>query len=203
MTFTFFPHGNWLRIGGAMTGSSETSTQPTAAVAKLGADAGGLSNVETTIDPTQRLADCFERSARRWEMIIYPAMLLFMLLAGIGFFQIYTLTNDIRGVAQQVQPQVGEQLVKLSESMVSLTDSIRQISSDIRSMHDDIAAMEKHTAVMAAKMAHLESIDAQMLQMNQNIALMTQHTDTMRWNMANMNRSIGRPMNFMNSFMPW
>lgn len=155
------------------------------------------------VDPAQRLADCFERSARRWELIIYPMMLLFVLFAGIGFFQIYTLTSELRSVAVQVQPQVGEQMVKLSESMESLTASIRQISGNIQDMHKDIAAMQKDTKLMAARIAHLESIDAQMMQMNQNIGLMTMYTDNMRYNMQGMNHSIARPMSFMNSFMPW
>ncbi|MDX2289360.1 MAG: hypothetical protein NW217_11135 [Hyphomicrobiaceae bacterium] len=179
--------------GAATAGSSAKGSPGTGALPADG----------PAIDGTQRLADCFERSARRWEMIIYPAMIIFTLFAGIAFVQIYRLTTDIRGVAQQVQPQVGEQLVKVSESMQILTHSIQQISHDIRAMHDAIAAMQKHTAVMADQIEHLRSIDANMAQMNHNVGLMTQHTDTMRWNMANMNRSIARPMNFMNSLVPW
>ncbi len=173
---------------------------PLTGVAPVVAGGGG-----SPTDGTQRLADCFERSARRWEMIIYPAMILFTLFAGIAFVQIYRLTTDIRTVAEQVQPQVGEQLVKLSESMQTLTASIRQISGDIRAMHDDIAKMQANTEVMARHIGYLETINANMIQMNQNMGVMTYHTDTMRWNMANMNRSMSsmsRPMNFMSSFMP-
>lgn len=180
---------------------ADSNNRPDTGGNEMVEDNGPVAEAQT--DPAQRLADCFERSSRRWELIIYPMMILFVLFAGVGFFQIYKLTSELRSVAVQVQPQVGAQLVKLSDSMESLTASIRQISGNIQDMHKDIAAMQKDTKVMASKIAHLESIDAQMMQMNQNIGLMTMHTDTMRYNMQGMNHSIARPMNFMNSFMPW
>ena len=45
----------------------------------------------------ERFALSFERSARRWEMIVYPAMIVMMLLAGYGFYQVYTVARDVRG----------------------------------------------------------------------------------------------------------
>jgi len=56
---------------------------------------------------------------------------------------------------------------------------------------------------MAQQMKVLATMDENIARMNQSVLAMTSHTDMMRWNMATMNRSIQRPMNFMNSFMPW
>ena len=46
-------------------------------------------------DPLERLANTFDNSARRWEMVVYPSLFAFVLLAGYGFFLIYRLTHDI------------------------------------------------------------------------------------------------------------
>jgi len=37
-------------------------------------------------DPLERLANTFDSSARRWEMVVYPSLFAFVLLAGYGFF---------------------------------------------------------------------------------------------------------------------
>ncbi|VAW55258.1 hypothetical protein MNBD_GAMMA05-2376, partial [hydrothermal vent metagenome] len=37
-------------------------------------------------DPLERLANTFDSSAKRWEMVVYPSLFAFVLLAGYGFF---------------------------------------------------------------------------------------------------------------------
>ena len=46
-----------------------------------------------------KFARTFEASARRWELIVYPSMLAFIVLAAYGFFLIYTLTGDVGRLA--------------------------------------------------------------------------------------------------------
>lgn len=153
--------------------------------------------------PIERLASAFERSARRWEMIAYPAMIIFTLMALSGFYQVYAVSRELRLLAEHLRPQMGQQLDQLTESMNSLTANIAQMSRNIDAMNGKIASMSGDTSAIAKHMARLENIDRQMNSMNQAVQSMAVHTDTMRWNMANMNRSISKPMNFMNSFMPW
>ena len=39
-----------------------------------------------TNDAMDRFVKVFEASARRWELVIYPTMLAFVILAAYGFF---------------------------------------------------------------------------------------------------------------------
>lgn len=162
-----------------------------------------FSNAQFTGDAVERLAITFERSAKRWEFVAYPAVVIFTLLAIYGFYQIYSVSRELRLLAEQLRPQMGEQMTQLTDSMNTLTANIAQMSRNIDAMNGKIASMSIDTSTIAKHMGRLENIDRQMGTMNQAVQSMAMHTDMMRWNMATMNRSISKPMNFMNSFMPW
>lgn len=151
----------------------------------------------------ERLAIAFERSARRWEMVAYPAMVLFTLLAAFGFYKIYSVSENMRVMVENLQPQMGQQMDKLTASMESLTANIAMMSRNIDAMQYRVAEMSKDTKVISEEMKRLQTMDQNIAQMNQSVMAMTAHTDALRWNMATMNRSIQRPLNFMNGFMPW
>ena len=154
-------------------------------------------------DSIERLAIAFEKSAKRWEMVAYPAMILFTLIAVFGFYKIYSVSENMRIMAERLQPQMGEHMDKLTQSMESLTANIAQMSRNIDMMQQRIVTMSNDTNAISKQMSTLTTMDKNIAQMNQSVLAMTAHTDMMRWNMATMNRSIQRPMNFMNSFMPW
>ena len=48
----------------------------------------------------------FEASARRWELVVYPSLLAFIVLAAYGFFLIYTLANDVGRMARSIETMV-------------------------------------------------------------------------------------------------
>jgi methyl-accepting chemotaxis protein len=154
-------------------------------------------------DGVERLAIAFEKSAKRWEMVAYPAMVLFTLLAVFGFYKIYSVSENMRVMAERLQPQMGEHMDKLTNSMESLTANISQMSRNIDTMQQRMVTMSNDTNAIAQQMRVMATMDQNIAQMNQSVQAMTAHTDMMRWNIATMNRSIQRPMNFMNSFMPW
>lgn len=154
-------------------------------------------------DSIERLAIAFERSAKRWEMVAYPAMIMFTLLALFGFYKIYSVSENMRIMAERLQPQMGEHMDRLTSSMQSLTANVAQMSRNINAMQERVADMSNDTKAMTNQMQALATMDKNIASMNQSVAAMTAHTDMMRWNMATMNNSIQRPMSFMNSFMPW
>ncbi len=166
-----------------------------------------------TAENVQRFLDTFERSARRWEMVVYPAMFAFILLAGYGFFLIYSLTNDMRVIATNLDPNMGVHMTRLTDDMEALTENIRamtenvtNMAGNIEAMTDKIAAMSQDTGHMSVKMNHLAAMDnivVQMTAMNQAIAAMTANMDLLRRDMTLMSRNVAKPMSMMNSFFPW
>ncbi len=121
-----------------------------------------------------QLSTAFMESARRWEMIVYPSLFAFIVLAGYGFFLIYSLTKDVHLVVQDMHKvtmsmeRVVVNMDKISKNMVVMTQTVDNQSASMREMVYHVRGMN--------------------MSMNQ-----------MRYDMSN----VSRPMSFMNDFLPW
>ncbi|MCW9012788.1 MAG: hypothetical protein OQL06_03320 [Gammaproteobacteria bacterium] len=124
------------------------------------------------------LTQTFTASARRWELIVYPSMFAFVLLATYGFFLIYSLTQDVGTVAEEMKT--------IGKNMTTMTVHMDSISKNMVNM----------TQTM-----HGQSIT--MAEMNKNMVNMSMSMNQMRHDISIMNNSVSRPMQFMNDFMPW
>jgi uncharacterized protein YoxC len=173
-------------------------------------------------DAMERFANVFEASARRWELIIYPAMLAFVVLAAYGFFLIYTLSKDIHSLALGMDPNMGRNLSNISESVVYLSENIRTMTRRVHNMSESVEYMSKKmervhnmsesVEYMSKKMDSLEHLEpmlvnmrgmnSSMAGMNYNMQLMTVTGEGMRHEVGRMGESM-RPLNFMNNFVPW
>ncbi|MBF0180595.1 MAG: methyl-accepting chemotaxis protein [Magnetococcales bacterium] len=161
----------------------------------------------------------FERSAKRWELVVYPSLFAFTVLAIYGFFLIYSLTSDMRSMATAMDPRMGQNMATLSGNMQQIamgmnrmTESVSGMSEDVRSMRTEVQQMNRHVAGMDQKMGQvsgkmdlmsrqmntLEPIVINMHEMNRSMLFMT-------GTVANMGRdmnTLARPMEFMNTFIP-
>ena len=121
-----------------------------------------------------KLSTAFMESARRWEMIVYPSLFAFIILAGYGFFLIYSLTKDVHLVVQDMH--------KVSASMERVVVNMDAISRNMIVMTQTV---DSQSASMKEMVYHIRGMN---MSMNQ-----------MRYDMSN----VSRPMSFMNSFLPW
>jgi len=183
------------------------------------ADANPCETVTLPVDALERFVNSFEKSARRWEFIAYPSLVVLVVLLAYGFFLIYSLTHDIRQIAERFDP-------KMSQHMAELTRTMDEMTKSVETMTVRVSAMAGHTGTMTAqmnnletmsplykemvsmnkKMTHLEDVSEirnQMVEMNNKMSFMTADMGRLRYDMSVMNRSVSRPMSFMNSFMPW
>ena len=78
-------------------------------------------------DHLERLANSFDTSARRWEMVVYPTLFAFILLAGYGFYLIFRLTHDIAVLSESVTHMA----VIVSDSMPKMTRDIRGMTNSV------------------------------------------------------------------------
>lgn len=125
-----------------------------------------------------QLSKAFMASARRWEMIVYPALFAFIILASYGFFLIYSLTSDIARVA----------------------DDMNKISSTMERVAVNMDAVSKNMVVMTQT---VDSQSSSMKEMVYHMRGMNMSMNQMRQDMSILNNSVSRPMSFMNDFMPW
>jgi len=139
-----------------------------------------------------RLSQAFETSARRWELIVYPTLFAFIILAAYGFYLVFSLAKDVHYLSISVDSN----MTVMASNMQSMSDNMSQMSSNVRTMAVGVDSMARDVKT-------LEPILATMGGMEQSMRTMSFSTSNMRDDMSVMNRNISRPMNFMNSFMPW
>ena len=147
----------------------------------------------------ERLSEVFETSARRWELIIYPSMFAFVVLAAYGFFLIYRLAGDVHYLAISVDSHMSV----LSNNMQNMSENMGQMTSNIRTMTVSLDSIEHKMSTLQPILASMESMDQTMRMMNDSTRDMTRTTRYMQYDMSRLNHNIGRPLSFMNTFMPW
>jgi len=159
----------------------------------------------------------FQQSTRRWEFIVYPALFAFVVLAGYGFFLIYSLTGNMTIIARAIDPDMGihmkgmtRNIGELSHQVEIMTTTMHEISSKLNTLEPMLQEMNQISQDMDSMKNNLVNMDASVANMHQSIGNMDQSlraitatTDTMRTDMGQMSHTYGRPMSFFNNYMPW
>lgn len=144
-------------------------------------------------DPLERLANTFDSSAKRWEMVVYPSLFAFVLLAGYGFFLIYRLTHDISTLSQSV-----------TRMAVIVSDAMPRMTNDLNSMTGNIGGMTTEISSMSTQMNSLTPMSKNIQSMTHNIGSMNNSVYGMQRDMHGMNRTVSSgPFGMMNDVMPF
>jgi len=124
------------------------------------------------------MTNSFSEGAKHWLYIYYTSMFAFVLLAAYGFFLVYSLTSNVRRVA---------------DDMDQIVVSMNQITEDLDNVADNTSVMVKTMDIQSKRM---HEIVYNMRDMNISMT-------RIRHDMSAMNHNVSRPMNFMNTFVPW
>jgi len=150
-----------------------------------------------------RLSLAFETSARRWELIVYPSLFAFIILAAYGFYLIFSLAKDIHYLAISVDSN----MTVLASNMQSVADNVGQMSANVRTMAVSVDSMARDVSTLEPMLVNLDAMNESIRRMTYTTNSMSGNMALMRGDMAGMNQHIGqgvaRPMSFFNSFMPW
>ena len=146
-----------------------------------------------------RLSEVFESSARRWELIVYPSLFAFIILAAYGFYLIYNLAKDVHYLAISVDTN----MTTLSGNMQNVSENMSQLTANIRAMTVTMDSIDKKVATLEPMLANLDSMDGAIQSMTRATHVMGVATQNMQGDMSRMNHNFGRPMSFINSFIPW
>ena len=151
-------------------------------------------------DPLERLANTFDSSAKRWEMVVYPSLFAFVLLAGYGFFLIYRLTHDISTLSQSVTRMA----VIVSDSMPRMTRDLKAMTGSINNMTGNIDGMTTEIVSMSGQMNSLTPMSKNIQSMTQNLGSMNRSVYGMQRDMHGMNRTVSSgPFGMMGDVMPF
>ncbi len=162
---------------------------------KSPAEGGALEKNKDTQYSMDRLSLAFESSARRWELIVYPSLFAFILLAAYGFYLIFSLAKDVHFLALSVDSNMNI----MSSNLQTMTDSVGQLSANVRTMAVSVDSMAQDIRTLEPMLTSIDS-------MGESMKHMTKSTYSMQRDMRSMNYNIhdvARPMSAWNSFMPW
>ncbi|MBF0370365.1 MAG: hypothetical protein HQL52_13005 [Magnetococcales bacterium] len=126
----------------------------------------------------------FDKSAKRWELIVYPSLFAFIILAMYGFFLIYSLTQDIRTMAVSIDPKMGRNMGSLSLSIKDLSDNVELMSTHLEYISDNMETMSVDMQTMSESITHMtENVGT----MDSNISTMTGVMQSVSVNMDSIN----------------
>lgn len=158
------------------------------------------SYVSDPVDPLERLANTFSESARRWELMVYPTMFAFILLASYGFFLIFHLTHDISVLSKSVT----EMASIVSDAMPKMTKDMRNMTGSMDHMTGNIDGMTGNLATMTDQMKALRPMNANLANMTDTMGSMNRSVYGMHRDVGNMNQTVSSgPMGMMNDIMPF
>lgn len=161
-------------------------------------------------DRVERFLKTFETSARRWELVVYPSLFAFIVLAGYGFFLVYSLARDIHRLVDTIDKQMVVSVDSMADNMVTMSGNVEKMTQKVSDMSMSMTYMSSDVRAMSTEM---DDISLKMARMSENMetltpimaSMVTMNTTMMRMSddMQHMNHSIARPMSFFNTFAPW
>ncbi len=142
-----------------------------------------------------KFAKTFEASARRWELVVYPSMLAFIVLAAYGFFLIYNLSNDIG---------------RLANSMDTVVNSMDQVAVNMTAVSANVAVMSGNLTHIATDTGDgtdsMKNMLVKLDRMNNTMGLIAVPMYQIRNDMGRMSNNLHQvagPMKMVGGIMPW
>lgn len=130
-----------------------------------------------------------ESSTRRMQLLVYPAMVAFIILAAYGFYLVNSLTQDVHRMAGSV------------EKMADTVDTnMRIISANTTDMSVKMTDLINNTHDMNENMTELVGTTGRM---STSVEYLSAYTGNMQQDMWSLNRNISKPLGMFNKFIPW
>ena len=137
-----------------------------------------------------------EGSNRTMQMLVYPAMFAFVILAAYGFYLIQSLSSDVHKMASTIATMTGSverNMDSISGTMQEMSGHVNKLVITTQSMSGDIGSMNQNTDAMVNSIGGLKSATYDM----------AASTNNMQRDMWSLNQNISTPLSFMNNFLPW
>jgi hypothetical protein len=165
---------------------------------------------ERTFAAVEKMAEAMTGGIRKWEKVLYPMMIAFIVLAIYGFILIYQLANDVR--------KISDNMLVMTRAVVTMTNTLNvnmgkvdaqmsAINLTMDRMRRTIENIEQETAVISEVMPSLHnqfaSMNDTMTQLDRRAATLQSAADTMARSLWELDANISEPMNSLNSMIPF
>ena len=138
-----------------------------------------------------KFARTFEASARRWELVVYPSLLAFIVLATYGFYLIYTLTSDVN---------------RLARSMETVVIAINDMTADLNAVSGNVARMSGIATDVGSGSRDMGHLLVKLDDINKSVGVMTVPMYHIRNDMGRMNHTMHDatgPMKMVGGIFPF
>ncbi len=130
-----------------------------------------------------------EAATRRMQLLVYPATIAFTILSAYGFYLVSTLTKDVAHMANSVET-INQ---SVSKNMNVISDNTSKISRHMDELVTSIEGMNTSVTNLALTTNS----------MSQNVEKMSLYTGHIQQDLWSLNKSISKPLNVLNTFIPW
>ncbi len=149
--------------------------------------------LENELEEFERKADS---STKRLQLLVYPAMVAFVILSAFGFYLIYSLTSDVNRMADTIAHMSGSidsNMDSISDTMQHMSGKMDGLNESTKSMSGNIGSMTENTDEMVKSIGGLRSATYDM----------AASTNNMQRDMWSLNKNISTPLSMVNKFIPW
>ena len=102
-----------------------------------------------------RLSAAFETSARRWELIVYPSLFAFIILAAYGFYLVFSLAKDVHYLAISVDSN----MTVLASNMQSVSDNMGKLTSNVRTMAVSVESINHKVGTLEPMLTSMDAME--------------------------------------------
>lgn len=126
---------------------------------------------------------------RKWERVMVPMILLFMVLLVVGFYLVYNVTKNLNAMSEEfvkMNEVMQVQLSQINHTMTDMNAHIHQMSASVQRMDANAAAMNQQLSNVSSNIYHMS---ANVRQMSGDI--------------GSMNHQMSGPLGALNNMMPF
>jgi len=138
----------------------------------------------------------------KWQVVVFPSLGAFFLLAAYGFYLIFHLVGDVNRIADAVEinmDSMAGQMQRVSANLDELTGSVKNISVNLDDLTGTIKSMGDTLLMISANIDTLPPMLTNLNQMKTSMGLIDGHMADMNQNIEIMNRQVSTMINLMGS----
>jgi len=161
----------------------------------------------------ERMLRQMERSSRRWEKFVFPAMIAFILLAGYGFFLVYSVTRDMSTMASAIDVDFRSDVAVIRDDiskMVTQVEKMQQRMAEVSTKMDPLqdmtpllAEIRKLDDSVSRISGSVDSMDDSVVGMTDSMSNLDDSMYYMGRDVGDMNDSFSSPTKMFKRMVPW
>ncbi len=150
----------------------------------------------------------YHKSNNGLQIVVYPALIAFVILATYGFFLIFSLTRDMAVMAENVASMtesVNQNMQIIAREMVKMSgkmETMSEMTPAILSMNDKISLMQQDMMQMRQEIRRIGQSVGLMVDSTSSMAMILPELRGDVWSISNSIYNLSRPVNMFSSFLP-